>query len=67
MKDHKKYNEVIEGLIEDWAFENIKDGKFRCPSCNEWKDLEDSEKSSTNSLFSLLICKNCHNPKVQIS
>ena len=59
-KEYKDSNEVLEDMIEDWAFANIKDGKFKCPGCNEWKNLDQSDPFVKP--YSLPTCLNCNHP-----
>ena len=46
-----------EATAENWAFDNIKDGKFKC-DCGRWVKLEDGQPSSPYP-FCIPICSEC--------
>jgi hypothetical protein len=50
--------EAMESKAENWAFDNIKDDKFRCLNCRKWFPLSEAVTSSPNP-FSLPICRQC--------
>lgn len=66
MKDYKTHDEVLEDLIEDWAFNNVKDGQFKCPSCKHWKKFSDVEQGEIRP-YSLPFCKDCSKDKRNIN
>ena len=50
--------EVMEDKIENWAFDNIKEDKFRCINCNKWTLLSEAVQLSPNP-YALPICPKC--------
>ena len=50
--------EMWENSAEAWAFENIKEDKFKCANYGAWTPIEQSHCSG-NSHYSLPICSEC--------
>ena len=49
--------EAGEAMVENWAFDNVKDGKFKC-DCGKWIKLEDGVPVSPNP-YGIPVCPEC--------
>ena len=49
--------ERLEMVAENWAYDNIKGGKFLC-GCGKWCELEDAETLSSNP-YAIPVCPDC--------